>query len=104
MKKILVLKHAWGLHFIQILIPVVFTIMTILIARNTNSYKDLPRLPLSLDSYKNSLTLIQKSTENGYSQNYQEILKNNRMVFTTNITKTVLHLVRFYLFNVLLIY
>lgn len=58
------------LSLIQIFIPVAFIVMAMLVARNSDMNKDLPSLPITLDSYENPVTVVNGTDGNPYYENY----------------------------------
>lgn len=58
-KKMLHSKRNFVLLIIQILIPVSFVTITILTVRSWGGNKDLPKLTLSIDTYKSTVTTLQ---------------------------------------------
>lgn len=94
MKKVLSIVRTWILQFIQILMPVAFLIIAIVVSRNTNKSADLPKLPITLDSYRNPITLIEDNAKNAFSELYEEALKGYEIEKVTNITEIMLNLVK----------
>ncbi|EFA12132.2 ATP-binding cassette sub-family A member 3-like Protein [Tribolium castaneum] len=70
MKKNLSLKRTWILLFIQILIPVVILTMAILTGKYSNKSRNLPKLLITLDSYRNPVTLFEDKANNSISALY----------------------------------
>lgn len=95
LKRSLSILRTWILQIIQIFIPISFLIVAILVGRIINVSKDLPKLPLSLDSYSNPVTLVQFDTANNYTKIYQDLLKNHKVAYTSNIAEKMLNLVSF---------
>lgn len=73
LKKIVSTARSWILLLIQILIPVLFLIITIVAERSVDRNKDLPELELSLDSYDRPVTIL--SGYDPYKSQYIDILK-----------------------------
>lgn len=85
--------RTWLLQIIQIFIPISFIVVAILVGRVINPSKDLPKLFLSLDSYTNPVTLVQFDVINNYTKNYQDLLENYNVAYTSNITEKMINLV-----------
>lgn len=71
------------LLFIQILIPVSFVSITIIIVRSWGGNKDLPKLTLSIDTYKPTVTTLQadpslwsNSIQNKIFESYRDQFRN----------------------------
>lgn len=62
------------LSLIQIFVPVTFIVMAMLVARNMDMNKDLPSLPITLDSYENPITVVNGTNQNDYYKSYIEII------------------------------
>ncbi|RZC40676.1 ATP-binding cassette sub-family A member 3-like, partial [Asbolus verrucosus] len=92
MKKTLSVVRTWILQFIQILMPVAFLIIAIIVSRNMNKSGDLPKLSLTLDSYNDPITLIEVSPGDIYGQLYKETLEGYEVETVPNITETMLNL------------
>lgn len=69
-KKIYNTYRNWFLLLLQVLIPVSFLIITILIVRTWAGGRDLPSLAISLNSYVNSVTVLAQNndTQSEYTQ------------------------------------
>lgn len=65
------------LFLIQIFVPVTFIVMAMLVARNMDMNKDLPTLPITLDSYENPITVVNGSNENAYYKSYVNIINRD---------------------------
>lgn len=63
------------LFLIQIFIPVMFIVMAMLVARNTDANKDLPNLPITLDTYENPVTVVNGTPSNPYYNHYVDLIK-----------------------------
>ena len=94
MKKTTCVIRTYVLQFVQILIPVVFLVMTITVVRNSNRLGDLPSLPITLDTYDNPVTLVEDLASSNYSQMYLATLQGHEVQIVDNITSTMLKLVR----------
>lgn len=80
MKKSLSTIRSWILFLIQIIIPVVFLIITIIVTRNVDSNRDLPELDLTLDAYDNPITVV--SGESEYKTQYISMLNESNHLYT----------------------
>lgn len=58
-KKFLQTRRRWLLLIIQLLIPALFIVITVLSERSRGRFADLPRLPITYDSYKETVTVLQ---------------------------------------------
>lgn len=71
-KKFLQTRRRWLLLIIQILIPALFIVITVVSERSRARFADLPRLDIHLDTYKETVTVLHTdSTPNTISQKYQ---------------------------------
>lgn len=95
MKKSLSILRTWLLQLIQIIIPVAFLIIAIVVSRNLHKNKlgDLPKLPLTLDLYQDTVILFEDHLQNNFSKNYLEIVKEYKIQNVSNITSAMLNLV-----------
>lgn len=82
-KKVLNSWRNMVLLLIQILIPISFVSITIIIVRSWGGNKDLPKLQLSIDTYQPTHTTVQfdptswaDSIENRIFENYRELFRN----------------------------
>jgi ATP-binding cassette, subfamily A (ABC1), member 3 len=83
-KKIL---NSWRnllLLFIQILIPVSFITITILIVRTWGGNKDLPRMELNLNTYKQTVTTVQFNSSSWVDSIETKIFESYREMFATH--------------------
>ena len=96
MKKCLSVARTRLLQLIQVLIPVTFLIVALVVSRNMDKNKtsDLPKLPLTLESYNDPVVLIQSNFNDFYSRSYLESVKGHQVKNVTSITQTMLDLVR----------
>lgn len=60
-KKAIQTIRSWKLLFIQILIPAMFIIITVLSGRSSSVFTDLPALPIQLSSYLETVTILETS-------------------------------------------
>lgn len=60
-KKIRLTLRSWILMILQILIPASFIILTVLSERTRTRFMDLPLLEISLPTYINSMTILEKN-------------------------------------------
>lgn len=79
LKKTVSTARSWILLLIQIFIPVLFLIITIVAERSVERNKDLPELELSLDSYDRPVTIL--SGDGPYKTGYLDILNNNSHLY-----------------------
>lgn len=79
-KKIYSTIRSWVLLFVQILIPVAFLIVAIVVVRSWKAFNDLPPLRIGLDSYMYSYTVVNGSDSNliPYRESYSDIIRNTR--------------------------
>lgn len=63
-KKVIQTIRSWKLLFIQILIPAMFIVITVLAGRST-AFTDLPALPIQLSSYLESVSIVEMSPNAG---------------------------------------
>ncbi|XP_058465468.1 phospholipid-transporting ATPase ABCA3-like [Malaya genurostris] len=78
MKKLLVTMRSLITLSMQILIPVVFVLMTYIIILNSTAGRDLPPLEIALDSYTASVTVLEHTTANSLIvQAYQNQLNKH---------------------------
>ena len=61
-KKLYYTIRNWTLFFIQNFVPVVFLILTIIVVRAFFGGIDLPPLDITLDSYVNTMTILEKQS------------------------------------------
>jgi ATP-binding cassette subfamily A (ABC1) protein 3 len=92
MKRVLSIIRTWILQFIQILMPVAFLVIAIIVSRNTNKSQDLPKLSLTLDSYNDPVTLMQGDPNNDYFKSYAKTLQGHDVQNAQNITEIMLNL------------
>ncbi|KAJ8951645.1 hypothetical protein NQ318_012316 [Aromia moschata] len=95
LKKIVSNMRSWILLCIQILMPVLFLIITFLIERIYKDIGDLPAMPLSLDKFDNPVTLREKINDNfNYADDYKKILtdKGHLVEDADNMTQTMIEL------------
>ncbi|XP_044269819.1 phospholipid-transporting ATPase ABCA3-like [Tribolium madens] len=94
MKKTLSIIRTWLLQLIQIIIPVAFLIIAIIVSRNLNKNKfgDLPKLLLTPHPYKNPVILVEDHFNNEFSKTYLETLDGFKIQSVNNFTKTILNL------------
>lgn len=80
-KKVLNSWRNLALLFIQILIPVSFVSITILIVRSWGGNKDLPKLELSINTYSKTQTTLQVDPALWSDSISQKIFENYRIQF-----------------------
>lgn len=96
MKICLSILRTWILQLIQISIPVLFLIITIVVTRNSSRTGDLPELSLTLNSYDNPITLLEvQGSSSVASSIYETMLKaaGHSVNTVANITENLLALV-----------
>lgn len=71
--------RSWILLLIQIFIPVLFLIITIVAERSVDRNKDLPELELTLDAYDRPITVV--SGSGTYKAGYVDILKDESRLY-----------------------
>lgn len=79
LKKSVSIARSWILLLIQILIPVVFLIISILSERAVGRHKDLPERKLTLDDYDRPVTIVSGSGR--YKTEYLNILNENKNLY-----------------------
>lgn len=98
MKKVYSSMRAWVLNIIQLILPVIFLILAIIVGRSMKSGRDLPALDIQLSSYDRPITVM--DGVDAYSEAYanyvndalkSEIvdLKNTNMTVSDYILKKV---------------
>ncbi|KAJ8951652.1 hypothetical protein NQ318_012323 [Aromia moschata] len=95
LKKILSNMRSWILLCIQILMPVLFLIIAIVVARSNQQMGDLPAMPLSLDKFDNPVTLTEKINDNfDYTDDYKKVLtdEGHRVEDANNMTQRMIQL------------
>ncbi|XP_058456304.1 phospholipid-transporting ATPase ABCA3-like [Malaya genurostris] len=79
MKKIISTKRSWIQQLVQILIPVYFVVVTVIVVRSFPGITELPPLPISIQNYSTTTTLLRISqTENEVLIGYQKVFENFR--------------------------
>lgn len=66
-KKILMNVRNWLLLLIQIAIPILFIVITVVTQRALGWFSDLPRLRIWLQSYRQSVTILEADNPDGTS-------------------------------------
>ncbi|XP_015840360.1 phospholipid-transporting ATPase ABCA3 isoform X2 [Tribolium castaneum] len=96
MKKTLTFMRTWLLQLVQIIIPVAFLIIAIVVSRNLNKnkFEDLPKLLLTPHSYKNPIFLVEDHFKNQFSQNYFKNLEGFEVKSVTDLSTAILNLSR----------
>lgn len=96
MKKFLSTYRSWVLLLIQIMMPVLFLIIAMVVARNTKRTGDLPALAMDLNRFKNPVTVVENNPNSTYTDAYLGVLKDLNYNFeeTGNLTDRMLSLVR----------
>ena len=96
-KKFLSTIRSWVLLAIQIIMPVVFLIIAIVVTRQQNRTGNLPAMPLTLNKFQNPVLVVdgnENGNYGGYAKIYKEVV-GNAYRKVNNITETLLNLVRF---------
>lgn len=75
--------------FIQIIIPISFVSITIIIVRSWGGNKDLPKLQLSLDTYRPTHTTLQFNSSTWIESIENKIFENYRAQFRSKPRDTV---------------
>lgn len=60
-KKVIQTMRSWKLLLIQILIPAMFIVITVLAERSSARFTDLPALPIQLGTYLESVSILETS-------------------------------------------
>lgn len=60
-KKVIQTIRSWKLLLIQILIPAMFIVITVLAERTSSTFTDLPALPIHLRSYLETVSILETS-------------------------------------------
>lgn len=93
--------RAWVLNIIQLILPIIFLILAIIVGRSMKSGRDLPALDIQLSSYDRPITVMDAMDgDDAYSEAYanyvndalkSEIvdLKNTNMTVSDYILKKV---------------
>lgn len=81
MKRGLSILRSWVLFLIQNVIPVLFLVLAISVARSTNMYRDLPKLKIQLKIYNSPITVLTESNSNPYAETYINYLKENNYYY-----------------------
>ncbi|XP_062542051.1 phospholipid-transporting ATPase ABCA3-like [Armigeres subalbatus] len=77
LKKMLSSLRSWGSLLIQNVIPIFFIVMSFLIVRSFSSDQDLPPLEIALDSYKDTVTVLDgDSTSDARTKAYQNLFSD----------------------------
>ncbi|XP_018575545.1 ATP-binding cassette sub-family A member 3-like isoform X2 [Anoplophora glabripennis] len=94
MKKFLSTFRSWILLIIQIMMPVLFLIIAMVVARNQKRTGDLPALGIDLTRFKNPVTVVEDNPNSTYTKTYLDILKDLSYDFEVidNITDRMLSL------------
>ncbi|KAL1517917.1 hypothetical protein ABEB36_001617 [Hypothenemus hampei] len=93
LKKILSTIRSWVLLCTQILMPIIFLVMTMIVAKQQNTIGDLPPMPLNLERYTDPVTLvdINDANTNGYDEIYKNVV-GNAYSKVDSIQETILQL------------
>lgn len=95
MKKFLSTYRSWLLLVIQILTPVLFLIIAMIIMKTAQDAGDLPALAMDLNRFDDPVTVVGNTSDMAYVERYLGVLKslNYHAEMTNNVTKTMLDLV-----------
>lgn len=69
--------RSWILLLIQIIIPVAFLALAILITEDSIGFHHLPNFKIRLDSYYKSVTTLTQTEGAKYGEKYIELLRND---------------------------
>lgn len=73
-KKFLQTRRRWLLLLIQLLIPTMFIIITVLSERSRARFSDLPRLPITFNDYRETVTVLEvDSADNSIGNQYKSL-------------------------------
>lgn len=76
LKKFLSTIRSWVTLIIQNAIPIFFVVMSFVIVRSISKDQDLPPLKISLDPYKDTVTVLEGATTDNRVQAYQNQFKS----------------------------
>lgn len=93
LKKGLAYLRTWRLLMLQIILPIVLLVVSILNSRNYSPEVYFSPLEMSLNSYKNPITVI-SGEKNDYSGQYKKLMGDYQVMEVENVTSTMLQLVR----------
>lgn len=79
LKKAVCTARAWAILLIQMLLPVLFVMLTLLSERSSKSEKKLPVLKLSLDRYDRPVTIL--GGTGAYKKEYLNALKEDNHLY-----------------------
>lgn len=97
MKKFLSTYRSWVLLVIQIMMPVLFLIIAIVVIRNQGNTGSLPALAMDLNRFDSPVVLVGNLSESSYGKTYLKVLSdlNYNAETTDNVTDRMLSLVSF---------
>ncbi|XP_018330699.1 ATP-binding cassette sub-family A member 3 [Agrilus planipennis] len=81
LKRVLSTYRSWVLMLIQILVPVLFLIIAMIVGRLYDRTSDLPSLPITLSRYNNPVTLISGTSENNYYNSYLNVMNSQNQKY-----------------------
>lgn len=91
LKKIYNVKHNWHIFIIQLLIPLILTIISIHIPKMEDD-DDLPPLRINLDGYGTTITLLEQEVDNNMAKSYVEMFEefdgNKRLDLVAGMSMT----------------
>lgn len=95
MKKFLSMYRSWVLLIIQILMPVLFLIIAMIVMRTSQATGNLPALAMDLNRFDNPITVVGNVSNSIYAETYLDVLKdlNYHAEMTNNVTNRMLNLV-----------
>ncbi|XP_055537148.1 phospholipid-transporting ATPase ABCA3-like isoform X2 [Wyeomyia smithii] len=77
LKKIISTKRSWVLQLVQLLIPVYFVVVTVIIVRSFPGISELPPLPIAITNYSATTTLLEASASgNSLVTGYQRLFES----------------------------
>lgn len=88
-KKFLQTRRRWPLLIIQLLIPAMFIIITVLSERSRARFADLPRLKINFDSYRETVTVLQvDAAANEIGQQYKAMWADGNPMRRLTVTES----------------
>lgn len=96
LKKFLSSLRAWVLFIIQNVIPIFFVVMTFVIVRSISRDQDLPPLTMSLEPYKETVTVVEGTPDTfgrvqAFEKLFEKINGEHRLdVITTDMNDYIL--------------
>lgn len=96
LKKFIYTKRNWILLLIQNAIPLVFIVMTMLVVRDMSGQGNLASLKISMDSYAQTVTVLQADTfdvgslQDDLVRSYKELIAEERPQHSLSTTTTAI--------------